>query len=220
VNHDDFAVEPIPGLPARPPEGERILWQGAPSWRMVARRVFHVRLIAAYFAVAAAWRVATVIEDGTGAWDAFVSLGLLALFGAVVAGFFLLWAWAVARTSVYTITSKRLVMRIGVALPVTFNLPFERIESASLRLYPDGSGDIPLTLMPGEHLAWLVLWPHARPWRMRHPEPMLRCVPDAQAVAQILGQAFAAAVPARTLREGDATPARAPVPAQAALSAG
>ena len=29
--HDDFQIEPVPGLPERPPEGERILWQGRPN---------------------------------------------------------------------------------------------------------------------------------------------------------------------------------------------
>ena len=32
-----------------------------------------------------------------------------------------------ARATVYTITTRRLVMRIGVALPTTFNLPFKQI---------------------------------------------------------------------------------------------
>jgi hypothetical protein len=30
---DDFAGEPIPGLPADLPEGEKLLWQGSPGWR-------------------------------------------------------------------------------------------------------------------------------------------------------------------------------------------
>ncbi|MEM9764435.1 MAG: PH domain-containing protein, partial [Pseudomonadota bacterium] len=29
---DDFRSEPVRGLPALLPKGERILWQGAPSW--------------------------------------------------------------------------------------------------------------------------------------------------------------------------------------------
>ena len=41
--------------------------------------------------------------------------------------------------------------------------------------------------------AWLLLWPHVRPWRMRHPEPMLRSLPDAAHVAAILAPALTAA---------------------------
>ena len=33
----------------------------------------------------------------------------------------------------------------------------------------DGTGDLPLQLHAGEHLAWLHLWPHVRPWRTAHP---------------------------------------------------
>ena len=36
--HDDFAVEPLPGLPAQPPKGEVILWQGRPQTFALARR--------------------------------------------------------------------------------------------------------------------------------------------------------------------------------------
>ncbi len=47
---DDFAFEPIRGLPEMPPEGERILWQGSPDWRALAWRVFHIREVTFYFA--------------------------------------------------------------------------------------------------------------------------------------------------------------------------
>jgi len=30
--HDDFAGEPVRGLPEKLPAGERILWQGMPDW--------------------------------------------------------------------------------------------------------------------------------------------------------------------------------------------
>jgi hypothetical protein len=29
--HDDFAFEPVKGLPELPPEGEHLLWQGRPN---------------------------------------------------------------------------------------------------------------------------------------------------------------------------------------------
>ena len=37
MSHDDFAIEPIPGLPERPPQGEEILWQGRPNWWALAK---------------------------------------------------------------------------------------------------------------------------------------------------------------------------------------
>jgi len=38
-------------------------------------------------------------------------------------------------------------------------------------------------------LGYMLLWPHARPWRFARPQPMLRSVPDAQAVAAMLAEA-------------------------------
>jgi hypothetical protein len=52
-NHDDYATEPVRGLPATLPRGEFVLWQGTPSWRAFARQVFHTRAIAILVAMAA-----------------------------------------------------------------------------------------------------------------------------------------------------------------------
>ena len=163
------------------PAGETLLWQGSPDWRMLARRAFHLRKLALYFAALVVLRAAFVLGDGGSArrrrcarrcgrwrWPA-LALGLVALM-----------AWLSARATVYTLTDKRVVMRIGIVLTLTFNLPFKRIAAAGLHLDADGSGDLPLTLLPGDRIAYLHLWPHARPWRLARPEPMLRSVPEAQ----------------------------------------
>ena len=92
----------------------------------------------------------------------------------------------------YTITNRRVVMRIGVVLEITVNFPFRVIESAGLRVYPDGTGDIPLLLAGEDRIAYVHLWPHARPWRAARPEPMLRGVPDAAHAADVLSRALAA----------------------------
>jgi hypothetical protein len=119
----------------------------------------------------------------------------------------LLARW-VARTTVYTVTDRRVVMRVGVVLTVTFNLPLRRIEGARLHLHGDGAGDIALVLDAEDRIGYLHLWPHVRPWRVTRTEPMLRAVPQAQAVARLLADALAAAC-ADTLTQ--------PVPAQAGL---
>jgi hypothetical protein len=188
--HED---EPVPGLPAQLPPGERILWQGAPRWPIVARRVFHLRKLALYFALLSAWPlVAASLSDGR--WmAAFGSALLLLALGcaaiAVLAGIAVL----IARSTLYTITNRRVAMRFGIALPMCVNLPFAIIESASLKTYADGSGDLPMALRGDGQLAYIVLWPHARPWQLRRPQPMLRAVPDAAAVAQILAGALSEA---------------------------
>lgn len=115
---------------------------------------------------------------------------MIPVAGLAVA-FFGVMAWLMAKTTVYTITTRRVVMRIGIVLNVTFNLPFKRIASADLSLGQAGVGDIALTLVPEDKIAFLHLWPHAKPWAVGNPVPMLRCLPAAQQVGQLLHQACA-----------------------------
>lgn len=187
--------EPVPGLPEELPSGERILWQGAPTWRGLARRVFHVRKLAAYCAILMSWRLVADLSDGVMLADAAVSvLWLLPLLPAAL-GLPALLAWLYSRTTLYTITNRRVVIRYGVALPMSLNIPFKIIASAALRQHADGTGDIPVALSGPGRIAYLHLWPHARPWRLARTEPMLRCVPDAARVAEILGKALASTTP-------------------------
>lgn len=187
--------EPVPGLPEKLPPGEHILWQGAPTWRSLARRVFHVRKLAAYCVLLMSWRLVADLSDGATMADAAVSvLWLLPLLPAAL-GLPALLAWLYSRTTLYTITNRRVVIRYGVALPMSLNIPFKIIDSAALRQYGDGTGDIPIALSGPDRIAYLHLWPHARPWRLARTEPMLRCVPDAAQVAEILGRALVSTTP-------------------------
>jgi len=111
------------------------------------------------------------------------------------------------------VTSRRVTMKIGIALPVFFNLPFSSIPSASLRCYGDGTGEIALELGPQTHIAYLHLWPHAKPFRVARPQPALRCVPDAARVAETLSRALIAA--ANQAQAAPAAPGAAPAPAPA-----
>ncbi|MEM8788152.1 MAG: photosynthetic complex putative assembly protein PuhB [Pseudomonadota bacterium] len=213
---DDFAEEPIHGLAKKLPEGERILWQGAPTPLALARQAMGLTWILGYFAVLAVWRGGMVAyADGAaaGALSAlwYVVAGLAA--GGVVLGL----AWVLARTTVYTVTSARVVMRIGAALTVSLNLPLKDIASAELGLARDGTGSIHLALKGDTRVAYLVLWPHARPWRLARPEPTLRAIPDAAHVARLLGQAAEArvgAVAGEILEPAPQAAAPAPIPAE------
>jgi hypothetical protein len=64
------------------------------------------------------------------------------------------------------------------------------IESASLKEHKDGTGNVSLHLRDGNNIAYLRLWPHARPWRFKQAEPTLREVPDAGHVATVLADAL------------------------------
>jgi hypothetical protein len=181
------------GLPSALPPGERLLWQGSPDWRALARRTFHGRALAVYFAVLLAWVVASRVYDGTATRDVAVAVmwfGGLALAGL---GLVSLFAWLTARTTVYTVTDRRVVMSYGIALTMSINLPLTKVATAALRLFPDGTADIPLAVSPTEKIAFAMLWPHARPWHFARPEPSLRAVSDGATVAAILARALAAA---------------------------
>jgi len=203
----EHEFEPQRGLPETLPAGEQLLWQGSPDWLALARRAFHLRKLAIYFAVMVLLRAGFVYGD-TGSLAAALRAtpGPLAL-AALALGLVALLAWLSARSTVYTVTNKRVVMRIGIVLTLSFNIPLRRIATAGLHLDAGGTGDLPLALLPPDHIAYLHLWPHARPWRLARPEPMLRSVPEAARVAQILSQAWTEAT--------GLNPARAPEAARA-----
>lgn len=200
------------GLPEPLPANERMLWQGAPDWRILARQAFHVRKLAAYFGLIVAWVVVSAIADRAPPAEAAVNAARAAGLGAVPVLLVMLYAWIVARTTVYTITDRRLAMRIGLALPTTINLPFARIEAAGLKIRADGTGDISLSLIGKDRLAYLMLWPHSRPWRFSRTEPTLRSLRDARPVALLLARSLAASADmAAPVLHGDAVSA-APAP--------
>jgi hypothetical protein len=196
VNYDghehEHELEPAYGLPEALPSNEKILWQGSPDWRALARRVFFLRTLTAYFVVILAIRGTLVLVDGGTDMAALKAVLLVAPLAVLALGTLLGVAVMTARTAVYTITDKRVVMRIGIVLNVTFNLPFGSIATAGLHDSGDGTGDITLALAGDAKIGFVHLWPHSRPWRLARPEPMLRCVPDVQVVGQILSRAWSA----------------------------
>lgn len=205
--HDN---EPIPGLPERLPQGEAILWQGAPAWWPFAQRVFRLRLLAIYFVLLITWSMADALVSGGSALAVLMApLTSLALALACL-GVLSLMGWLAARGSLYTITNRRVVLRIGVALPMTINIPFALIQSAAVKRHGDGTEDLVLTLTPPNRVAWLALWPHARPFRLARPQPMLRAVASAAGASQVLARALAASAdaPVAAIAESAGRPAQ------------
>jgi hypothetical protein len=188
IAEHDF--EPVPGLPAALPEGEYLLWQGRPDARDLAISALHVRKLAVYFTILIGLRVALQWQSGVGMAEIVSTAAAL----AALAGFTLVLlgsiAWLMARASRYTVTNRRVVIRCGVTVQVTVNLPFGRIVSADLRLRRDGHGDIALRLEPGSRASWIMLWPHVRSWQVGGVQPLLRALPDAEAAARTLGEAL------------------------------
>ena len=46
----------ISELPQPLPEGERVIWQGKPTYKGLAFRAFHIRAVAIYFVLLMAWK--------------------------------------------------------------------------------------------------------------------------------------------------------------------
>ncbi len=215
----EFEHEPVRGLPERLPAGEVLLWQGQPSWRALAVRAFHVRKIAIYFGLLLVWRVASGLHGGTSPSGVAESLLWILPLPLAAVGIPALLAWLYSRTTVFTITNRRVVMRYGVALPWSLNLPFSLVESAAVSVHRDGTADIPLVLTGTGRVSYLHLWPFARPWRINRPQPMLRSVADGERAAAILARALktysetspdgAIAMPVPAFSASDNTPAAA-----------
>jgi cytochrome b561 len=183
----EYDHEPVRGLPEVLPQDEQILWQDSPDWRAMAANALHLRLAAVYFGGIALWGLMR------GDMNTAIGVSVLGLF---VIAMSLLFLWGVARTTVYTLTNRRIVLRIGVALNKCINLPLAEIESANLKALGGGHGSIVLALKGMPRIGYVMLWPHVRSLRFVRPQPMLRAVPDAAAVAALLFRAVKAVQPA------------------------
>ena len=142
---------------------------------------------------------------GARAWSAVALLHLL--------------AWGSARTTIYTLTNRRIVLRVGMAVPKCINLPLGKIAAVDLatrarrigRRAADAdrraasSATARCGRMPGR-------------WRIARPQPMLRAVPDAATVAALIARTCLAANPDGRIAAAEA-PAR-PMPAFAAGAGG
>lgn len=186
----EHEIEPLPGLPGVPPAGEVILWQGRPSSDLVARHLLKVRWIVGYFLVLATWAVAAGFNDGHTAGGILFSVAVLTALAGVLIGMIELFSWAVEKTTLYTITTERIVMRFGVAISMTLNLPFRQIDGVSLAKVSDKAGLIAISLLPGQRISWLIQWPHVRSFRFAKPEPSLIFLPDVDKAANVLSTAI------------------------------
>ncbi|MEE4347101.1 MAG: photosynthetic complex putative assembly protein PuhB [Paracoccaceae bacterium] len=188
MSHDDFDQEPVRGLPELPPEGEVILWQGRPDWWALSKEAMNLYWVAGYFLILTLWRFIS-LSDQVPLPNAISGSLPLLIMGAIVCLILTVVAYVQARATVYTITNRRVAMRIGAALTVTLNLPYTQIANADLDLRRRGTGSIAIDLLEESPVSFLMCWPHVRPWVMRRVQPTLRCIPDAARVAQILGEA-------------------------------
>ena len=173
--------------------GELVVWQGGPTLKGIACDIFHLRAALVYIA-------ALVALDGYQAWAKHIP-ALKALHNSVplflglglATGIFATLAYMTARTTRYMITNRRVIMKYGMAMPVTLSLPYRQIVGASVEVDADHTGKIALLLRADNHMPYLKLYPFARAWMLARPEPMLRAVPHVALVAGLLTRALQAA---------------------------
>jgi len=208
----EHEFEAAPGLPEKLPAGEHILWQGAPEWRSLGVATFGLRTLAMYLLVMWLLQFAHLWDQGSSALEMTKYLGISAAFAtcawALLGGF----AYLVSSNSLYTLTNRRVVMRIGVVLGLTLNLPYRQIAGASLKPLARGTGDLAIQIKPDSHIAYLHLWPHARPWHFKAPQPTLRSIAGAEAVSNMLLQAWRLENPHERMLVGEASSAPATAP--------
>ena len=191
MTHDDFAFEPAPGLPAPLPSGESLLWQGTPAWRALAVRAYHVRKVALYFLALVAWRVSVGLTHSDPPRDVLVSCALLVALGGIAVAVLTALAYFTSRSTIYSITTRRVLLRHGIAVPLTMNIPLRMVDAAALKQFSNGIGDIALTVPKNHRVGYLITWPHLRPGHITRPQPSFRTIPDAARAADILGRALA-----------------------------
>ena len=170
---------------------EFVAWSGTPCWRTLARRAFHIQAVGLYLCVLIfANAIAARMQDLPPA-VAFAGEKPILILGAVMLAAIALLAWATARTTRYTVTNQRVVMQYGIAITATLALPMRLVGAVSVS--DRAIGDIVIRLKPGQKIAFGKLWPHVRPWRAAHPEPMLLALPAAAAAASLISRTVMAA---------------------------
>lgn len=162
-----------------PQPDEAVLWKGRPQVALLARTAFHARTLGLYMAGL------TVVALALGKFDAAL---VAAVLGTVLTALLYLLAWATARSTLYILTDTRMIMRIGTAIETRVNIPLKQVTGAHLRMRGKDHGDIAFELSGERLLGNLLLWPHVRPWHYAMPQPMLRAVPDAGHVAEMIAE--------------------------------
>jgi Bacterial PH domain len=203
-HNPDFDFETSPGLPQELPKGETLLWQGAPDALGLALDALHIRWVAAGLAPLVLWRALTGWHDGETMRAVAVSVGGTVLFMAAALGILALAAYLMARGTVYSVTTKRIVIRHGVAMPMTINIPFGKIDSAAVRAAPNSIlpqtftsrlrpdlTNISFQMAEKSRASYIALWPHVRPLAFRRPEPLLRAIADGEHVSRLIAGALA-----------------------------
>ena len=188
----DFDAEPVPVCRRICRRARRCSGRGRRG-RGLRPRAFHAK-VAIYCGVIVLWSGRSALRDGgsaagCGTGDAQAGTagrGAVAILTVMASRS---WTHESTRSPAAGWSSGS-----GVALPVTINLPFARISIGRRakhrrrhRRYSAGADRRQIAI------AYLLLWPNARPWRMSEPSPCCAAIRMPCRVADILARALAAA---------------------------
>lgn len=199
------AVAPRP-VSFRLEPDERILWQGRPEVSALCRHLLKVRWIAAYLAGLLAWKLVLIVWIRGIRSQEVLDAGTLLVQGALLMGIVAYFAWAMARSTTYTLTDLRLVIRHGIALPGTVDIPLRALRSVAVRVRTDGTGDVAFTVRDGGGIAYSKLWPHVKGFDLTRPVPMLRGLRDAAVLGTRLARQLDTPLPLPTRQDLGASP--------------
>ena len=188
--HHEHEFEASLGLPEKLPHHEYVIWQGQPDWKQLAVDAFHIRKILVYFAVMLGLQLIHLIDSDTTTLDIAKQMGTSVVLASIALGLLAWSAYLSGQATIYTLTNRRIVMRIGIVLSLTFNLPLKKIVSCDLMTLKNRTGNIAIGISSDSPIGWLNLWPHVRAWRINAPQPSLRCVAEAEQVGQMILQAW------------------------------
>jgi hypothetical protein len=183
------------GLPDHLPEGERMLWQGRPDWKRLAIDAFHVRKVAIYFAAIIVLQAVYRLPQSESVAAAFANAPALIACAIAACGILAFIAYLSAKTTRYTLTNKRALMRIGITLPITVNVPYAKVDAVSFANTGNDCGTICFKPGGDVRLAYLMLWPHMKPWNFSKPQPAFRDITDVDAVASRLASLLGGRMP-------------------------
>ena len=170
------------------PEDEEVLWHGRPDFRRFSLSALGLRYLMLYLLIVSL----TTFFSNFGNLSLFLFLQMMfpyIICCCLAAIILVMIGISQVIPIVYVITSKRIIIKSGLALIFMLNVPFDKIANIDKKTFSDGCGDISFKFMGNKRIPFFAGWPSVRPWYFNNPEPTFRCIPDVDVVAFKLANA-------------------------------
>mgnify|MGYP001213734411 CR=1 FL=1 len=170
------------------PEDENVIWHGRPDLRRFSISALGLRYLILYLLVVSL----TTFFSNYG--NLSLSIFLQMMFPYVIccclaAIIMVMIGISQVIPTVYVITSKRIIIKSGLALIFMLNVPFDKVANIDKKVFNDGCGDISFKLIGNKRIPFFAGWPSVRPWYFNNPEPTFRCISDVDVVSFKLANA-------------------------------